>query len=611
MKWSLLKKNWKALAGFAMLHMAVSAVAVLPLLRRGSYLIMRIVGFRYLTAENIFRFLRNPIVFFALLLLALIYTAFEFLEISGTIYLIDRSQNDDYVTFWDALIFAWVNLKGLFRRHYVGLLFMVLLLTPMYHLSATINLMNNYMTISTLRKMIYRNRPLFILICTLVLIAVALFIRWMFVPHLYSLENYSAKQSRMISRRMAGAVSLKKLFSLFLQQVSIFAVYTVISFAVLAAIGLLRKFSLSGSVVSSVQVALIQMMSGMLDAVILPVMLLKVSSLYRDCEKQISHQRIYADRVCRAENLPEKRTLIHSVLINGQKSRRIERAMLAVSMLAFVSVNVYQVRNQFHLRIEHLGSVEVTAHRGASMFYPENTMAAFVGSVEQGADWIELDVQETKDKQIIVLHDESLKRTTGVDKRAGDLTYEEIQTFDAGSFFNREYEGESIPLLSEVIDFAKEADIRLNIELKPGKGETDLVQLVMDIIEEKEFVSQCVITSQKYEVLREVKKRNEDMYTVYVMGLAYGAVSRLKAADAFSIRATSLTQSLVTDLHNRGLEVYAWTVDSRSNINRMIDLGVDNIITNNVPMARECINTSRTDSLLWELLRIRLENLRE
>ena len=87
-------------------------------------------------------------------------------------------------------------------------------------------------------------------------------------------------------------------------------------------------------------------------------------------------------------------------------------------------------------------------------------------------------------------------------------------------------------------------------------------------------------------------------------GVAYGAIARLKNANAFSVRSTSISRSLVRSLHNKGIDVYAWTVDSRHNINRMIDLGVDNIITNNIPLAIECINNSRTGTALAEIQRM-------
>ena len=121
---------------------------------------------------------------------------------------------------------------------------------------------------------------------------------------------------------------------------------------------------------------------------------------------------------------------------HGEMIVGIEAAVLAASV-GICSFYVYQGhKGEFNRDIEIVKTMEVTAHRGASRFFPENTMAAFQGALEAGADWIELDVHESKDGQIFVMHDKSFKRTTGVNALAWTLTYDEIAELDAGSFFS-------------------------------------------------------------------------------------------------------------------------------------------------------------------------------
>ena len=255
-------------------------------------------------------------------------------------------------------------------------------------------------------------------------------------------------------------------------------------------------------------------------------------------------------------------------------------------------------------QIEYIRTMEITAHRGASAFYPENTMAAFVGAKELGADWIELDVQQCKDGQIIVIHDSNLQRTTGVNRNTWDMTYEEIAKLDAGSFFDPAYAGEKIPLLSEAVQFAKERDIKLNIELKPTGHETEFEKCVVDIIRSAGMERECVITSQVYEVLERVKAYDEFVQTVYVMSLAYGDINRLTAADHFSVEATSATESLVSRVHNAGKQIYAWTVNTQDSIHKMIEKNVDNIITDDIELAKQCVYESRYSDLLTEYMKL-------
>lgn len=246
----------------------------------------------------------------------------------------------------------------------------------------------------------------------------------------------------------------------------------------------------------------------------------------------------------------------------------------------------------------------VTAHRGASRNYPENTMAAFKGAKKLGAGWIELDVQQSRDGQIFVMHDTNFKRTTGVNKNTWEMDYKEISKLDAGSFFNSSFAGEKVPLLSEVITFAKKNRIKLNIELKPSGYEHEFEQKVADIIEAENFYNNCVITSQVYEVLENVKAYNKNIQTVYVMSLAYGDINQLKAADHFSIEASSITEKMVSDVHNAGKEIYAWTVNTEESINNMISLSVDNIITDDITLAKECIFLSKTGDVIAEYVKM-------
>ena len=226
-----------------------------------------------------------------------------------------------------------------------------------------------------------------------------------------------------------------------------------------------------------------------------------------------------------------------------------------------------------------------------------------VGAKKLGADWIELDVQQTKDKQIVVSHDTNLLRVTGVNKDIIDMDYSEIQKLDAGSFFNKKFKNEKMPLLSEVLEFAKKNNIRLNIELKPTGKEIDFEKQVVDLIKEYNFEEKCVITSQVYDVLKNVKKVDKDIKTVYVMSIAIGNITDAKYADAFSVEASNVNATLINEVHNEGKELYAWTVNKEESINKMIDMNVDNIITDNIELGKELVEKSKSSDLISEFIK--------
>ena len=122
-----------------------------------------------------------------------------------------------------------------------------------------------------------------------------------------------------------------------------------------------------------------------------------------------------------------------------------------------------------------MGDMEITAHRGGARKAPENTISALEYSIECGADFAEIDVQETKDGELILLHDDSLKRTAGVSKNVWEMNLAQIRKLDAGTSFHKRFRGEKIPTLEEVLKFCK-GKLDLNIEIKyNGKDRKSVV----------------------------------------------------------------------------------------------------------------------------------------
>ena len=177
-------------------------------------------------------------------------------------------------------------------------------------------------------------------------------------------------------------------------------------------------------------------------------------------------------------------------------------------------------------------------------------MPAFRTAVEQGADWIELDVRRTRDGALVVLHDETLLRTTGDPRKVREVDAAEVVQLDAGSWFSPEYAGTPIPRLEEVLAFASETGVRLNIELKPSGDARPLAKAAAELVQAYGLEEQCVLASPSYEVLEAVRAYAPELRTLYVMAVAYGDLLRLDAADAFSVRDVNVTANLVNRLHN-------------------------------------------------------------
>ena len=174
---------------------------------------------------------------------------------------------------------------------------------------------------------------------------------------------------------------------------------------------------------------------------------------------------------------------------------------------------------------------------------------------------------------------------------------------DAGSYFGEEeaFAECYIPTLREVMEFTKDK-IKLNIEIKLSDNEPHLVEKVVALIQEFEYTEDCYVTSMSYEALKEIKNIDPNIKTGYVLTLAYGNFYNLDYCDAFSINAAYVNKNMVDAIHNRGKEIFVWTVNSRSKAKEMTAIGVDAVITDNPVMAKEVVYSKYSSPLFSNVI---------
>jgi glycerophosphoryl diester phosphodiesterase len=280
--------------------------------------------------------------------------------------------------------------------------------------------------------------------------------------------------------------------------------------------------------------------------------------------------RMYAE-----QRAPERRHAPAHEPAGETRARRIARPAVfaAVALLALAPVSAAFLV----MRLDLKGDALITAHRGAKAVAPENTMAAFKAAMDAGADFAELDVQHTKDRQVVVLHDADFMRMGGDPRRIADLTAAEVAAIDIGHKHGPQFSGERAPTLEEVIDLVR-GRMKINIELKYNVPDPGLVPAVVDLLRRKDFVDQVVITSLDYAALKQVKSLEPRLETGHIVTAAVGDVLRTEA-DFLSLNSAKATSSLVRRARAVGKEVAVWTVNDPEVMLRMIERGVDNIIT--------------------------------
>ena len=222
-------------------------------------------------------------------------------------------------------------------------------------------------------------------------------------------------------------------------------------------------------------------------------------------------------------------------------------------------------------------TIALTGHRGSKVRAPENTLSALRQAISEGADYAEIDVQTTADGVVVLLHDADLMRVASVRKRLRDVTYDQLREIDVGSWFDPAFSSERIPTLQEVIDLAR-GRIRLNIELKYTWPDPTLAEKVGSLVRRNQFTSDCVVSSLNVEALIEIENSFPELTTGLIVFQAIGDLSRMEA-DFLSISAARATSRLVRNVHRHERAVHVWTVNDPGNTLSMIEMGVDNIIT--------------------------------
>jgi glycerophosphoryl diester phosphodiesterase len=229
--------------------------------------------------------------------------------------------------------------------------------------------------------------------------------------------------------------------------------------------------------------------------------------------------------------------------------------------------------------LRHEGPITVTAHRGGHRRAPENTAAAIRDAIAVGADYAEIDVQLSKDGVLVVTHDSDFSRLAGVAKKVWDLTYAEIRAIPLGKEAAPELRDEPVPTFDEILEIARDR-IRLNIELKYyGDHQPRLAERVVEVVQARQMTNQVIIQCLEYEPLLEIRRLAPGIPIGYLLSVNATHPGRLKV-DFLGAELNRVTGAFVQAAHRRGQQVHVWTVDRPEDMDRMIDLGVDDLITN-------------------------------
>jgi glycerophosphoryl diester phosphodiesterase len=231
--------------------------------------------------------------------------------------------------------------------------------------------------------------------------------------------------------------------------------------------------------------------------------------------------------------------------------------------------------------------VTILAHRGAAAETPENTLAAFRLAGTQRTDYVELDVQESADGVVVVVHDNDLMKIGGSPLKVWEATAEQLRAVDIGSGFDPKFSSERVPTLAEALAACKGVS-RVDIELKDYGHNDRLEERVIELVEAAGMQDNIVTMSLSRDMVTKMKRLRPGWTSGLLTAKAVGDLTGVPA-DFLAVEKAMATRRFIRIAHRAGKRVYVWTVDDPAKMIRMIGLGVDGLITNRPGVAREIV----------------------
>ncbi|MBR4626538.1 MAG: glycerophosphoryl diester phosphodiesterase membrane domain-containing protein [Ruminococcus sp.] len=580
---------------FELVYKLILLAAGVPLMALLLNLTMKAAGITYLDDESLLVYLHSPATIFVIIILLFVSGFFAFVELTALAACFSCYQKREKITVGEMLFTGLRGFRKAFRGTGIFRFALFTLCMPLVEFTVSSGVF--------LAPLMPLLKKLFASVSSYAAIALYLLIEALFiliiVGRSYSLhyliltdkkfpECVKASREKINRKhlRMAGAFLLWMLFILTVTLLMTFGVsflgiyiirgFSKASFAYRKALVVIRyTFSVFAAV------------SAFFSA---PAMMCWLTG------------RFFADNADEKITLPDR------------SRRKMEKSHRAVLITTVVVASV--MTSAAFFRAVYKGNIllnsglftrtQISAHRGFSTAAPENTRYAFEAALESDTDYIELDVQLTKDGKLVVFHDNTLDRTTNGTGLLTEHTYDELMELSAGCKFGdgTEYADARIMTLEEVLRLVGK-DKMLNIEIKDVGDAECAVEMTVDLITKYNITTSCYVSSFSYPLMRQVKRLEPKIKTALIANVATStSFSRLKDIDAVSLNYLFVNKSVVNAAHRNGKRVFVWTVNSREDIEEMIVLGVDNIITNDPDTAAEAVYSDSTGDIVLKILEI-------
>ena len=557
--------NFKTLILFVAIYSLISWIIVTVATYLLTQLAMKAAGLYYLANDNFLRYLRSPVSWLTFAGCLIVFGYIQMIEIGAMIRIFYASGEKRKISLGEAFYFGVDSANQTLKPVNWSIFLFMILMFPYLGLFSISNISFSVAVPGFLQEYLLTHRIWTIIYIASLILVFVFTVRWMMSLHIFVLERKTFPEAKRRS------IDLEK--HRYIEAVLMAAGAAVLWIALFYAAGIIADLlTIAGAraIYGADNTGMISYSRNIAGMVINIVNMLLTPSF---CIAFLSVQFGRFNGHAHEKVVPvayQKTDIIFS------------RKSVAAFVCVFAGCCTIYASLFFTGRAMHNTDIhrpEIVAHKGDSIRAPENTIPAFESAIKEGlSDWIELDVRQCADGTVVVCHDDKLKRITGVNVSIHDMTYGEIAQLDAGAWFDEKYAGTKICTLSEAMDLCK-GKIRMQIELKPTKYDSGLEAQVVQLIHEKGMEDECVVTSLSAASLLRVREADPEIILVYSLAAANGNIADIPFADWFTIEESNVTEELVGRIHAKDKRVYVWTVNDEEDVQRLIDCGVDGILT--------------------------------
>lgn len=569
-KFKLVQFNFLTLLLFEAIYTLVGTQIVYP----GSLFlfdqVMNVLGFPIISDANIFQVFSNPLCLLTMLFFLLVLGFYGLFELTTLIVLFNESHFQRHVRLLPLCQKGFERALRIAKLRNFPLLILVLIIIPFTEFSMASSFISEVSIPDFVMSHILASPMLSLIYFVVIVMLFLLVIFWIFSIHYFTLEDNNFFEAIKKSRALLKGHFWHTTFWVAFWNTAILLVLMLL----LGLLEVVAYFVLTQILEDTLAVSIFIGSFGFFVAAFFTTFQLIETSITFALVSMFYYDYSQMAKI----EIPSTALIVNKNNSDEAVSER-KKLFIGVSMVSIfviVVLNSLIIFTTFHetFNSHFIEGPKITAQNSPLSSTPENTLAFLQQAIDEGADYAEIDVAQSKDG-VIVVSKPTIKKTTDQPINVWEMTADELKN-------------SNIPTLSEALLFCQDK-IKLSIQINPSRNETSLVASTIAVIQQTNSSAWCILASLDYPSLEQAARVDPQIRRAYVTGVALGEIQTIPV-DALSIEASFITPKKVTAIHGEHKEVFAWTVNSEESITEMVHLGVDNLITQDVSQAKKVID---------------------